>query len=244
MFKNATQYEATFVDVDGNVLNKTEVQFNINGVMYKRTTDENGTARLTINLPQGEYVITAINPVNGEMHANNITVLATIANNTDLTKYYKNDSQYVVKILGSDGNPVKAGEVVTFNINGVFYNRTTDENGTAKLNINLRPGEYVITASYNGCSVANNITVLTTLETKDMSMKYKDGSKFEAKVLDGQGNALANQTVQFNINGVLYDRVSGNDGIAKLAINLMAGQYIITSAYNGYSTSNKITISS
>ena len=244
MFKNATQYEATFVDVDGNALNKTEVQFNINGVMYKRTTDENGTARLTINLPQGEYVITAINPVNGEMHANNITVLATIANNTDLTKYYKNDSQYVVKILGSDGNPVKAGEVVTFNINGVFYNRTTDENGTAKLNINLRPGEYVITASYNGCSVANNITVLTTLETKDMSMKYKDGSKFEAKVLDGQGNALANQTVQFNINGVLYDRVSGNDGIAKLAINLMAGQYIITSAYNGYSTSNKITISS
>lgn len=75
-------------------------------------------------------------------------------------------------------------------------------------------------------------------------MKYRDGSKFEAKILDSQGNPYANQTVQFNVNGILYNRVSGEDGIAKLNINLMAGEYIITSAYNGYSVANKITISS
>jgi hypothetical protein len=244
VFKNATQYEATFVDVDGNPLKNTNVTFNINGVMYKRSTDDNGTARLNINLPQGEYIITAINPVNGENLANNITVLPSITDNADLTKYYKNDSQYVVKIIGADGNPVKAGEVVTFNINGVFYNRTTNESGYAKLNINLRPGDYVITATYNGCSVANNITVLTVLETDDMTMKYKDNSTFKAKVLDGQGNPLANQTVQFNINGRLYNRTSGSDGIAQLKINLIAGEYIITSMYNGYGVANKITISS
>ena len=244
VFKNATQYEASFVDTNGNPLKNTKVKFNINGVMYERSTDANGTARLNINLPQGTYVITDMNPATGESFANNITVLPSIVDNADLTKYYKNDSQYVVKILGADGNPVKAGEVVTFNINGVFYNRTTNESGHAKLNINLPPGDYVITANYNGCSVSNNITVLTILETGDMSMKYKDGSQFKAKVLDGQGNALANQTVQFNINGVLYNRATGSDGIAKLNINLIAGQYIITSSYNGYSVGNKITISS
>ena len=74
-------------------------------------------------------------------------------------------------------------------------------------------------------------------------MKYKDGSTFNAKVLDGQGKALANKTVKFNVNGVFYDRVTGNDGIAKLKINLPAGQYIITSTYGDYGVGNKITIS-
>ena len=243
VFRNATQYEAKFVDVDGNPLKNTKVSLNINGVIYERSTDANGTAKLNINLPQGTYTITDINPVTGERFSNKVTVLSSIADNSDLTKYYKNDSQYVVKILGADGNPVKAGEVVTFNINGVFYNRTTNASGLVKLNINLRPGNYVITATYKGCSVANNITVLTTLETKDMSMKYKDGSTFNAKVLDGQGKALANKTVKFNVNGVFYDRVTGNDGIAKLKINLPAGQYIITSTYGDYGVGNKITIS-
>ena len=75
-------------------------------------------------------------------------------------------------------------------------------------------------------------------------MKYRDGSKFEAKVLNGTGNPLVNGSVEFNINGVFYTRTSDDNGIARLNINLMAGEYIITSTYNNLSISNKITISS
>ena len=82
------------------------------------------------------------------MSSNNITVISRIVENNDLTKYYKNASQYTVKIIGDDGKPVGAGVEVTFNINGVFYTRTTNESGIAKLNINLQPGDYVITAEY------------------------------------------------------------------------------------------------
>ena len=49
--------------------------------------------------------------------------------------------------------------MISFNINGVMYNRITDSEGHAKLNINLPAGEYIITSSYNGCNIANNITV-------------------------------------------------------------------------------------
>ena len=80
-----------------------------------------------------------------------------------------------------------------FNINGVFYTRVTDENGTASLGIRLDPKSYVITA-YNpatGEERANNITVLPTLVTQDLSMKYLDGSNFTALTLDGQGKPLA-----------------------------------------------------
>ena len=243
IYRNGTQYYATFTDSEGNLLKNTDVNFNINGVFYTRKTNENGTARLNINLNPGKYVITVYNTKTREQTANNITVLSSIVDNSDLTKYYRNASQYVVKILDDTGNPVGAGKNVTFNINGVFYTRQTNASGEVKLNINLQPGKYVITANYNGCMVSNSITVLPTLITKDLAMKYRDGSTFNATVLDGQGKPLAGQNVEFNINGVFYSRTSGNDGIAKLNINLMPGNYIITSSYNGYSVGNKVTIS-
>lgn len=244
VFRNATQYYATFRDSEGNYLsNGTEVTFNINGVMYKRYINGNeGKARLNLNLEQGTYVITAINPVNGEMAANNITVIPRIVNNNDLVKYYRNGSQYYVTILGDDGKPVGANETVTFNINGVMYERKTNASGVARLNINLQPGEYVITAMYGGCNVANNITVLPVLTAENVTMSYKDGTKFKATLVDGEGNPLANTNVTFNINGVFYQRTTNATGVAALNINLMSGEYIITSSYNDANIANTIKI--
>lgn len=244
IFRNATQYYATFWDSEGYLLSNTEVEFNINGVFYKKLTDEEGIAKLNINLIPGEYIITAKNPVSTEMYSNVVTVLPNIAENYNLTKYYRNDSQYVVRLLDDKGSPVGAGVDVTFNINGVFYTRTTNTTGHSKLNINLGPGTYIITAIYNGLMMANTITVLPVLEAKDLEMKYKDESQFEAKLVDGQGNPFAGQTVTFNINGVFYERTTDELGIARLNINLIAGEYIITSSYNGSNIANKITISS
>ncbi|WP_296795505.1 Ig-like domain-containing protein, partial [uncultured Methanobrevibacter sp.] len=133
---------------------------------------------------------------------------------------------------------------ITMNINGVFYNRTTNENGTARLNINLNPGEYILTAidPLTGLQMSYTITVLPTLNATDLEMKYKDGSTFNVTVLDGQGNPLKEAAVTFNINGVFYTRYSDSNGIAKLNINLMAGEYIITSEYDGMRIANTITI--
>ena len=130
------------------------------------------------------------------------------------------------------------------NINGVFYNRATNENGTARLNINLNPGEYILTAldPLTGLQMSYNITVLSTLKATDLEMKYKDGSTFNVNVVDGQGKALAGVNVTFNINGVFYNRTTDSEGIARLNINLMAGEYIITSEYDDLRISNTITI--
>ena len=245
MYRNGTQYYATFLDSQGKYLaDGTTVQFNINGVMYDRkVSGDKGLARLNINLPAGEYIITAMNPVTGEKAANKITVLATIVENRDLTKYYKNATQYTVKVLGADGKPVAAGETVTFNINGVMYKRTTDASGIAKININLAPSDYIITAEYNGFTVSNNIKVLPVLSAEDITMKYRDGTQFKATLVDGQGKPYAGQSVTFNINGVFYNRSTDSTGTAKLNINLMPGEYIITSSYNGANIANTVKIS-
>ena len=242
-FKNDTQYYATFVDAKGNLLADTAVNFNINGVYYERKTNEKGTARLNINLPSGNYILTATNPVNGEMSSNNITVLTTLCA-YDLVKYYRNDTQYYVTVINGAGKPV-INQEVTFNINGVLYTRTTNDKGIARMNINLNPGDYTITSihPFNGEMHSNNIEVLPTISADDLNMIYRDGSRFTAKVLDDKGNSLANSDVIFNINGIHYTRVTDKDGNAHLNINLDIGKYVITATNaKGLSVSNTINI--
>ena len=240
MYKNATKFSAKFTDSTGKALVNSDVRFNINGVFYTRTTDANGVASLAINLRPGDYILTAYNPVNGEQKGFNITVKSLIVQN-DLTKYYLNASRFQATIYNKDGS-LAVNKNVTFNINGVFYTRTTDSNGVVSLAINLRPGDYIITTIFDGLDIGNKVTVLPTLVTKDLNMKYLDGSNFTAQTLDSQGKALANQTVSFNVNGVFYHRITNEDGIASLRIRLMAGEYIITSYWNNFQTGNTIKI--
>ena len=241
IFKNSTQYYAIFSDAQGNLLKNTSVKFNINGVFYSRLTNDYGVAHLNINLNPGEYILTAENPVTGELRSNLITVLPSIVENHDLNMYYKNGSRYSVVLLDSTGKAV-SGAKVTFNINGVFYNRISDEYGYAYLNINLNPGNYIITADYNGFMVSNNIVVKPILFTNDLSIRYGSKSSFEATLVDGQGRYYPNQTVAFNINGVFYERITNDYGVASLNIRLQAGKYIITSSFNDCNVANTITI--
>ena len=240
-YRNNTHYWATILDGQGNPMPNINVKFNINGVLYTRTTNNDGVGSLAINLRPGEYVLTAYNPVTGEQQGFNITVKSLIVQN-DLTKYYMNASKFQATIYDKNGS-LAVGKNVTFNINGVFYTRTADENGVVSLAINLRPGEYIITTIYEELDIGNNVVVLPTLVTSDLNMTYRDGSKFTAQTLNGQGKPLANQKVSFNINGIFYNEITDDNGIALLNINLMSGKYIITSYWNDFQTGNNITIS-
>ena len=246
-FNGPQKLMAKLVDGFGNPIANATVYFTINGKVYARITDENGTASIAIRLLPSEYKASAL--FNGtddyDMAAVNASVLVknTILGN-DTTLYFRNGTQYVAKFLDSNGKAL-ANTDVKFNINGVFYTRVTDENGIARLNIRLDPASYIITA-YNpvtGEQKANNITVLPRIIAKDLSMKYLDGSTFNAALVDGQGKAISGVNITFNINGVFYHRTTDADGVTKLNIRLMPGEYIITSMYDECWASNKIIIS-
>lgn len=246
-FNGPQKLMAKLVDGFGNPIANATVYFTINGKVYARITDENGTASIAIRLLPSEYKASAL--FNGtddyDMAAVNASVLVknTILGN-DTTLYFRNGTQYVAKFLDGNGKAL-ANTDVKFNINGVFYTRVTDENGIARLNIRLDPASYIITA-YNpvtGEQKANNITVLPRIIAKDLSMKYLDGSTFNAALVDGQGKAISGVNITFNINGVFYHRTTNADGVTKLNIRLMPGEYIITSMYDECWASNKIIIS-
>ncbi|WP_407431931.1 hypothetical protein [Methanobrevibacter sp.] len=244
IFRNATQYYVTARDSNGNYLpENTEIEFNINGVFYKRkVTGDKGLVKLNINLNPNTYIITAYNTVTGELTSNNITVLSRLTENKNITMYEKNGTKYTVRVLDETGKAVGAGEKVTFNINGVFYTRTTDANGYATINLNLNPGNYIITAMYGDSTVTNNIEILPRLVASDLVKKYGTPDQFKAQLLDGKGNPVVGEKITFNINGVLYNRPTDADGFAKLNINLMPGKYVITSSYGSFVCGNTVTV--
>lgn len=239
-FLNESQFVVQALNPTGKPLADATLKFNINGQLYQRTTKNNGSAVFNINLPQGNYTITSEDS-NGCVISNRVTVLPTIVENHDLKKYFKNSSEYSVKLLDGTGNSVNGGLVV-FNVNGQFYKRLSNSEGIATLNINLPPQEYVVTADYNGCLVSNNITVLSIIESENIEMTVSSRIPFKAIVLDGVGNPLKEANLTFNVNGIIYNRTSDVNGSAELGIILPAGEYIITTFANDLYQSNTIII--
>ena len=240
-FRNGTQYYAKFLDGCGSPLVNASVIFNINGVFYKKQTDDNGMAKLNINLRPGVYILTAMHP-DTLMYGSNITVLSTILAN-DVVKFFRNGTQYCAKFLDGCGSPL-VNASVTFNINGVLYKKQTDYEGIARLNINLFPGKYILTAMHpDGLMYGYNITVLSTIHGDDIVKFFRNGTQYCAKFLDGCGSPLVNASVTFNINGVLYKKQTDDNGMARLNINLFPGEYILTAIHlNGEEKANIIKV--
>ena len=242
-YGNQAQY--LLKDISGNPLANAKVTISINGMDYEKTTDNNGIAKLTIKLISNKkYNITASYKGDSQIPAmtsrNVLTVIPTITAE-DVEKIFRNKTQYYPKLTDSNGKALKDTNV-TMNINGVFYTKTTNDKGIATQNINLNPGKYIITAMYKDCFVSNNITVLPVLTTSDLTKYFGIPASLNSKLVDGQGNPLANQSVTYNINGVFYNKTTDANGIAKLNISLNPGEYIATITYKSAFASAKVTV--
>lgn len=225
-YKNGSRYEVSIYQ-DGKLINSqnndSKVIFNVNGVNYTKEL-VNGKASIGINLNPGNYTITTFYHYTDGLatKTNNIEVLSTILVN-DVVKFFRNGTQYCAKFLDGCGSPL-VNASVTFNINGVFYKKQTDDNGMARLNINLFPGEYILTAIHlNGEEKANIIKVLTTISAEDISLIENKSGVFVLKTHDGARN------VSITINGVEYIVQTDDGGVATLNVSLSKGNHAVLS---------------
>ena len=198
-YKNGSQFDVVLKDVLGNVLVGKIVKITINGVTYNKITNDKGEARLSINLFPGVYNITVLfedddNYVKS-LNTNKIVVLSKI-----ITKFVDNN-KFIVKLVNDDGTP-KTNASLAIIANGVQYNRITNGSGEARLNVRLNPNNYIFAVTDGQEVVSSSVNVLSTIETSDISMFYKDGTKYSVKLCDLDGNIMPNKNVAITINGV------------------------------------------
>lgn len=164
-----------------------------------------------------------------------------------LSKLCKEADPLEVSLTDKDNNPL-VGKDVNIRINGVDYTRKTDDDGIARLNINLGVDSYPVYLTfdgddeYNSCTGHCSVDVNPVIVSSDLDMVAGDGSRFNVTLTDKDGGKLSGVSCVFTVNGVDYNRVTGNDGVAGLNINLNKGDYdIITSSIKNTVT-NKIHI--
>ena len=174
-YHDGSTYKVKATDSNGNAIANIPIILTVNGVSYKRITDTNGVASLTINLQAGTYNIQA--ECYGETITNKITIAkaTTRMEGTDINKKASESATYQCAVYTPQNNRLNGNVNIT--VNGKTYTKTIDNEGLAKLNINLGVGEYTITAVYNGdnnytsSKVSNKIKV-TNDPTPTPSKKY------------------------------------------------------------------------
>ena len=111
-------------------------------------------------------------------------------NTKDLNMTFKDGSTFNAQVL-KDGKPVQNQKLV-FNVCNKDYNRKTDENGEAKLTINLNPNKYTIKTTSEDITNTNTIIVKPKPNTinntiKGIFVRAIDGDSIPLKKLHEKG---------------------------------------------------------
>ena len=84
-----------------------------------------------------------------------------IKDNNDMNVFYMEGAQFRVLLVGDDGKPV-SGIFVTFKVNDIIYNTTSDADGYASILIDWKPDKYTVS------TICGNSTVLNTIQVKNV----------------------------------------------------------------------------
>lgn len=236
-------------DIKGNPVSDIKLLINIAGSEYVVDSDLNGVILIDLDLSKGIY------PVNIKFDGNDrynsldlnstITVLSTISSN-DTLRGFNSPYDFIAIFTDNSGNPLNNTNV-SFKVNNIYYNLTTDEYGAAKLT-KLAVGTYTVISINPVTSeeITNNVVITKRIiNNKNIVMDYRDGSKFKVRVIGDDGKVIGDgEIVKFTVNGKTYKVKTNKNGYAYLPINLAPKTYKITAEYKGYKVSNKIKVKS
>ena len=253
--KSGEYYTISLKDANGKAMSNKKVSFKISGISktYNRTTDSNGQAKLQINLATKKtYTVTISSPATDQYYAASKTNKITIQTGAKKAKITASNANfipqsgeyYTVKLSDEKGNGL-ADKKIEFKISGISktYNRTTDSDGKAKLTINLKNEQKSsIQVIFNGdntyapASVNKTITIAKgspELISYDRTINKNDPQSFSVVLKDEKGNPLANKEIKFTLPSNTYSKLTDENGLAELDLDLNAGNYSIISAFEG-----------
>ena len=155
-------------------------------------------------------------------------------NAPDVKMHYKDGSKLTVTVKDELKNAVKKSKV-KITIDGKTYTKTTDSNGKASINLNLKSGKYAVTTTfdetknYHKKSVKSTVTIKSTIKCDDMTKYYKNKASYYSKFYDKKGRLLKGTSIKFKLNSKSYTVKTDKKGVGKLAIDLKPGKYSISS---------------
>ena len=225
------------------------------------TLDENASAIVTFdNLVTGDYKLVISSNATGNITNDTfdfnivlpkVDVTITAQNKSVVTVRTSVDGKigkyFTVALKDSLGN-VLVNKTVQISINNKKYNLTTDENGTAKLQLNILKANVYTCAiaflgdnAYNGAFEIAKVTVnkqTAKLTTKNVSYKANAKTKkLTATFKSAKGNAIKNKKITFKVKGKTYTTKTNSKGVATVTVKITKkGKITFTAKFAGDDT--------
>ncbi len=167
-------------DGNSNPIANKDVIFEINGKKYEDTTTDEGYARLPITLNAKKYEMETYFPADEEYAPRVVSKLTILRQNQDFTPekeentrlyapnmiiYSKDEPDYCVRLMDSDENPI-SDEKVIINVNDESYERTTDKEGFASVDLSLKQDTYKVETVFEGNDKYDAISQNSKIEVK------------------------------------------------------------------------------
>ena len=186
-YKDGHKLSVSITDKNSKAISKVKLKITLNGKTQIKTTDSKGKILIDLNFKSGKYSVLinfeGTNKYQSKILKKTVNIKSTIKSN-DLNKYYKNSKKYSAKFYNQKGKLLKNTKI-KFIINGKSYIQTTDKSGVAKVEINLKQGNYPILIhnlkTNEKISKKINIKALIK-ENSDLTKYYKSPSEFKVKI--------------------------------------------------------------
>ena len=248
VYNSGQQYKIKLIDEDGNPLVGRELVYTLNNSSHTVNTDDNGEISLNISLTTGAYNFDI--GFKGEKLYINSSNSSLITVNTSINLLENNyiyEGAYNVGLLDKKSSPL-ANQNVQIVLAGQTYNVKTDENGVAKVNINLIPGTYKVLIKNPDTSEEKNQTInvlaINTSCTLDIAYDGYNPVNITAYILDQYGNPVNRGKVVFNLSDEIKE-LNVSNGLAKLThifekgFNSIFTEFIATGYTNSF---NRTTV--
>ena len=155
-----------------------------------------------------------------------VTITSLNLEAPDVTKYYNGSERFVVTLSDSAHKPV-SNKNVSITIDGVTTSGVTDNAGQFSIPLDLKPGNYIVTSSYNGVIVRSNVNITSTVEFGNVEGAYKDVT-FDATILDSSGKPVKGKDVEIKVGNLNFTVVSDSNDVVRVSPDLDAGNYVMT----------------
>ena len=249
-------FSVKLTDENGTGIANKTVTFTLDKVTSEVLTDGNGIAKLKVTVNPGTYTVKYSFNGDGYTDSAGSTKILVVSTSTSKIKA----SNYVAYVgarntftvqLTVGGLPLE-GRTITFKIAGKTYNKKTNSQGKASLNLKLGRAQYRITYSYAGEDNIKKTSGYKTIKvyegvpvkiTKYYSQIYrnKKAAKFKIKFVDVRGDVLAGKKIKFKINKKTYTKKTNKNGIATVTIKLKTGTYKVKVSRGATSIYKKVS---
>ena len=233
-----------FFEGNGNLIKNAQFVISIDGTNYIANIGSDGIFNFNLNLASGSHVIGVTNPYDGLTESYNLEILPTIFADK-IIKLLGDDQYYSVLFLDKNGTPLVNSEIDVI-IDGIKYVYETDNFGEIRVNMELAPKSYLVTAINpdSGEYIENTIEVFAPItENNNLVMYYNNGASYKVKIIGKNGKPVGSGVlVKFKIKSKTYGVKTDEKGYASLKINLKPNKYVVVVNYANYKVSNKITV--